>query len=306
MPPRAGALLEEVVEAPEAVDVDLDAVDLGPLRDRHLRLGDRAAAGDVDREAAEQVQDARPALEALPADLDERLGRALEPGGGHPPVVVPDGPEALPVAGVAPQRPVLDDGPDRGRRTRVGAHRANVAASAGGRRALRPGASRGRGRCRARRAAPGPTPRRRVRLATRRCRRAGRGPPRTARGRTRLGKAPSGSRRPSAPTCDELDAGRPRGLGPAPPPAPRRAAASRPRREVERRDALPSRSSHTCGARVPGRPRASRASTYGRVAGRVRPRPPPASATRVPRSISRSSTTGSTPPAARYGAARVT
>ena len=57
--PAAGALLEEVVEAAEADDVDLDAVDLRPLRDRHLRLGDRAAAGDVDREAAEQVQDAR-------------------------------------------------------------------------------------------------------------------------------------------------------------------------------------------------------------------------------------------------------
>ena len=69
-----------------------------------------------------------PALEALAADLDERLGRALEPGRGHPAVVVPDGREALPVAGVAPQRPVLDDGPDRGRRTRrVGAHRPNVA-----------------------------------------------------------------------------------------------------------------------------------------------------------------------------------
>ena len=34
--------------------------------------------------------------------------RALEPGRHHEAVVVPDGGEALPVAGVAPQRPVLD------------------------------------------------------------------------------------------------------------------------------------------------------------------------------------------------------
>ena len=47
-----------------------------------------------------------------PADTDELVGRSLKPRRHHPPVVVPDGAEALPVAGVAPERPVLDQVPD--------------------------------------------------------------------------------------------------------------------------------------------------------------------------------------------------
>ena len=49
-----------------------------------------------------------PLFEALAADADEFVGGALDPGRHHHPVVVPDGAEALPVAGVAPDRPVLD------------------------------------------------------------------------------------------------------------------------------------------------------------------------------------------------------
>ena len=65
-------------------------------------------AGDVDRAAAEEVEDPHAALEPLAADPDE-VGRwPLEPGRHHPPVVVPDGREALPIAGVAPDRPILD------------------------------------------------------------------------------------------------------------------------------------------------------------------------------------------------------
>ena len=40
--------------------------------------------------------------------------RALEPRRRHPAIVVPHGGEAVPVAGVAPQHPVLDDLPDGG------------------------------------------------------------------------------------------------------------------------------------------------------------------------------------------------
>ena len=40
---------------------------------------------------------------------DELVGRPLEPGRHHPAVVVPDAAEALPVAGVAPDDPALDD-----------------------------------------------------------------------------------------------------------------------------------------------------------------------------------------------------
>src|SRR5688572_4539420 len=59
------------------------------------------------------MQDAHAALEAGAAHLDEFRRRALEPGRGHPAVVVPDSAKALPVAGVAPQRPVLHGFDDR-------------------------------------------------------------------------------------------------------------------------------------------------------------------------------------------------
>jgi hypothetical protein len=54
------------------------------------------------------MQDAHALVVALLADPDEVVGRALEPGRHHAPVVMPDGAEFLPLARVAPHRPVLD------------------------------------------------------------------------------------------------------------------------------------------------------------------------------------------------------
>src|SRR5688572_23961459 len=59
------------------------------------------------------MQDAHPFIESRLAHLDEFRRRTLEPGGRHPAVVVPYGREALPVAGIAPQRPVVDHFDDR-------------------------------------------------------------------------------------------------------------------------------------------------------------------------------------------------
>jgi hypothetical protein len=105
--------VEEVVEAPRADDVHHHAFHKPALADRHLGLRDRAIAGDVARPSAQEVQKDDPFLEALPAHRDECLGRALEPGRGHPAVLVPDGPKALPVAGIAPECPVLNRLADR-------------------------------------------------------------------------------------------------------------------------------------------------------------------------------------------------
>ena len=114
--PQWGAgdvLLQEVVEAPRTDHVALDSVDLGALRDRHLRLRDRPRAGQIDRRAAEEMQDVHAALEALAADPDELPSRALKPGGHHEPVLVPDRGEALPVPRISPNRPVLDQVADQ-------------------------------------------------------------------------------------------------------------------------------------------------------------------------------------------------
>ena len=59
------------------------------------------------------MQDPHAALEPLPADLDELLRRPLEPGRHHATVVVPDGAKPLPVAGIAPDDPALDEVADR-------------------------------------------------------------------------------------------------------------------------------------------------------------------------------------------------
>ena len=106
--PAAVAALEEVVEAAGADDVALDPVHRGALRDRHLGLRGRAVAHDVDRGAAEEMEDPDASLESLAADADELVGRPLEPRRHHPAVVVPDRAKPLPVAGVAPDRPVRD------------------------------------------------------------------------------------------------------------------------------------------------------------------------------------------------------
>ena len=107
--PALAPLLEEVVEPPRADHVALDVVHRRALRDGHLRLGDRPLALHVDGRRTEEVEDPHPALEALPADADELVRGALEPGRHHAAVVVPDRPEAVPVAGVAPDDPVLDE-----------------------------------------------------------------------------------------------------------------------------------------------------------------------------------------------------
>ena len=100
--PAPLALLEEVVEAPGAEHVHFDLLDRGPLRDRHLGLGDRPIARQVDGDAAHEVQDADALGPAFLAEGDKVIAGALRPGGHHAPVWVPDGAEAFPVARVAP------------------------------------------------------------------------------------------------------------------------------------------------------------------------------------------------------------
>ena len=63
--PAAVTLLHEVVEAAGADDIDLDAMDLRPLADGHLGLGDSPVACHVDRAPTQEVQDRDPALEAF-------------------------------------------------------------------------------------------------------------------------------------------------------------------------------------------------------------------------------------------------
>src|SRR4029077_5943653 len=105
--PLVLAFLEEIVEAAGADDVNHHAVHAGALADGHLGLRDGTHALHVDAAAAQEVQDADALVEARLADFDELLRRPLEPGGGHPAVFVPDAAKALPVARVAPQRPVV-------------------------------------------------------------------------------------------------------------------------------------------------------------------------------------------------------
>src|SRR6185295_2427135 len=111
--PPPVAPLEEVVETSGTDHVAHHLVHEPALRDRHLRLRDGAIACELDRGAAEEVEDADPALPALAADADELVRLSLEPRRHHPAVVVPDGSKALPVAGVAPHDPVLDQVADR-------------------------------------------------------------------------------------------------------------------------------------------------------------------------------------------------
>jgi hypothetical protein len=76
-------------------------------------LRDRAVALSLDGRAAEEVNDADAAFETGSARF-LKLGRwPLKPRRRHPGAVVPDGREALPVARVAPEHPVVDDLDDR-------------------------------------------------------------------------------------------------------------------------------------------------------------------------------------------------
>ena len=106
--PAPFAPFDEIAEAAGADHVDKHAVHRRALGDRHLGLADRAVAVQVDRGAAEKMQDADPALPARLVHGDEFVAGALGPGRHHHTVRVPDGAEALPVAGVAPDCPVLD------------------------------------------------------------------------------------------------------------------------------------------------------------------------------------------------------
>src|SRR5262245_39499624 len=106
--PLALALLQEIVEPPGADHVAWLAVDYAALGDRHLGHGDGALALNVDRRAAEQVDDAHAIGVALLARRDEFIDRALEPGSVHPAILMPDGAEALPHQAVAVHGPVLD------------------------------------------------------------------------------------------------------------------------------------------------------------------------------------------------------
>ena len=69
-----------------AHDVARDAVDVAALRDRHLGLRDRAVTRDLDRAAAEEVQDAHAPRPALLRDADELVtvsGSKLHFSGGN-------------------------------------------------------------------------------------------------------------------------------------------------------------------------------------------------------------------------------
>src|SRR6478735_12015761 len=59
------------------------------------------------------MQDADALCPGLLADLDEFVAGALRPGRHHAAVGMPDGTETLPVSGVAPDRPVLQQGSDQ-------------------------------------------------------------------------------------------------------------------------------------------------------------------------------------------------
>lgn len=94
--PAPVAQLKEVVEPAGAGDVHLNRVHGRPLLDLHLGLRDRPVPSDVAAEAAEEVRDVHAVLEPGPADGDEVGVRPLEPGSGHPPVVMPDPRELFP------------------------------------------------------------------------------------------------------------------------------------------------------------------------------------------------------------------
>ena len=104
---RVLAAFEEVVEASRAYDIALDAFDLGALADGHLGLADRARTREVDRNPTEKVEDPHAALETLAAHFDEFVAATLEPRRHHAPVLMPDGAESIPVAGVSPDDPIL-------------------------------------------------------------------------------------------------------------------------------------------------------------------------------------------------------
>ena len=74
------------------------------------------------------MQDVHAAVGAFLADPDEVFLRPLEPGGHHVAVVVPAGPEGVPVAGVPGAGPGLDDVADGEAIGKGGVHPAHAIA----------------------------------------------------------------------------------------------------------------------------------------------------------------------------------
>ena len=127
-PPAPVPFLHEIVEPAQAVHVAQHAVDLGSLHDRHpgLRDGPRPVQGDP--AAAGEVQDVHAAGDAFLANPDEVVLRPLEPGGHHVAVIVPAGPEGVPVSGVPGAGPGLDDIADGKAIGKQGVHPAHAIA----------------------------------------------------------------------------------------------------------------------------------------------------------------------------------
>src|SRR5689334_299548 len=82
------------------------------LTDRHLRLADGAVTRDFGGMTAEEMQDADAFLPAFAARRDEAVGAGLAPCRHHVPIVMPHGPESIPIPRVAPYHPVFDQLPD--------------------------------------------------------------------------------------------------------------------------------------------------------------------------------------------------
>src|SRR5438105_11710963 len=98
--PAALMLLHEIVHPPGTQDVDQDPFDGGPLADGHFGLPDRPIARYVAAKAAVEVKNIDAFIEAVATDFNKLFSRSLEPGGVHPAFGMPDGFEALPIAGV--------------------------------------------------------------------------------------------------------------------------------------------------------------------------------------------------------------
>ena len=101
-------LFHEIVHPSGAQHVDENAFNTGALADGHFGLRDCTVVRDVAAKAAVEVQNIDAFVEALAADLNKLFSGSLEPGSVHPTFGVPDGFEALPIAGVTPQDPVVD------------------------------------------------------------------------------------------------------------------------------------------------------------------------------------------------------
>src|SRR5689334_16453643 len=101
------ALFQKVVESTGADDVGPFTFDLAALRDRHLGLRNRALTVEVNRNAAEKMEDAHPLVPPLLRHSNEVLKRTLKPGRHHDAVGMPYRSEALPITGIAPHHPVF-------------------------------------------------------------------------------------------------------------------------------------------------------------------------------------------------------